>query len=128
MTWINSIMNSQHVAEEDIEIIHFVGNPRNKRPRRIILKFFKYAKKEQFLEVTKEKPELLVYRSNSIQVYQDLSNESIQRRKTMNPITSILIKNGQRYNWGHPVFLKIWKNGVLFRIFSFEEGKDLLVT
>ena len=63
--WINFVMNSQHVTEEDIERVHFVGNPRrNRRP--IILKFFNYVKKDQFLKVIKEKPELLVYTPDSL--------------------------------------------------------------
>ena len=47
VTWINFIMNSLHVAEEAIERIHFVGNPRNKRPRPIILKILNYVKKRE---------------------------------------------------------------------------------
>ena len=45
----------------------------------------------------------------------------------MKPVTSILIKNGRKCNWVRPVFLKIWKDGVVFKIYSFEEGKDLLI-
>lgn len=45
----------------------------------------------------------------------------------MKPIISILIKNGKRYNWGHPVFLKIWKDGILHKIHSFEDGKNLMM-
>ena len=124
--WINTVMNSQHVAEEDIERVHFVGKPqRDRRP--IIVKFFNYNKKNQFLKVIKEKPEVLVYRSDPVQIYQDLSSETIQWRKTMKPITSILTKNGKRYNWGYPVFLKIWKDGTLHKIHSFDEGKHLLL-
>lgn len=52
--WINTIMNSQHLVEEDIERIHFVGNCRSKRLRPIILKFFSYVKKDQFLRSLKK--------------------------------------------------------------------------
>ena len=33
---INSTMISQHLAKEDIERIHFVGNPRSKRSKPVI--------------------------------------------------------------------------------------------
>ncbi|KAJ7304223.1 hypothetical protein JRQ81_011759, partial [Phrynocephalus forsythii] len=80
ISWINTIMKSQFVREEDVERIHFMGSPQNQH-RPIILKLFNYAKKEEFLRVVRSKPELLSYNGTSVQVYQDLSYATSQWRK-----------------------------------------------
>ncbi|KAJ7324284.1 hypothetical protein JRQ81_017304 [Phrynocephalus forsythii] len=94
ISWINTIMKSQFVREEDVERIHFLGSPQIQH-RPIILKLFNYAEKkeEEFLRVVRSKPELLSYKGTSVQVYQDLSYETSQWRKNMRPVTAVLIKN-----------------------------------
>ncbi|KAJ7319989.1 hypothetical protein JRQ81_019500, partial [Phrynocephalus forsythii] len=125
ISWINTTMKSQFVREEDVERINFLGSPQV-QPRPIILKFSNYAKKEEFLRAIRSKPELLSYNGTSVQLYQDLSYATSQWRKNMRPVTAVLIKNNLKYSWGYPVFIKIWKDGVLHKIYSPEEGKHLL--
>ncbi|KAJ7303172.1 hypothetical protein JRQ81_012105, partial [Phrynocephalus forsythii] len=125
ISWINTIMKSQFVREEDVERVHFLGSPQIQH-RPIILKFLNYAKKEEFMRVIRSKPELLSYNGTSVQVYQDLSYATSQWRKKMQPVTAVLIKNNLKYSWGFPVFIKIWKDGILHKIYSPEEGEHLL--
>ncbi|KAJ7303344.1 hypothetical protein JRQ81_012287 [Phrynocephalus forsythii] len=125
ISWINTIMKSQFVRKEDVERIRFLGSPQVQH-RPIILKNFNYAKKEEFLRAIRSKPELLSYNGTSVQVYQDLSYATSQWRKNMHPVTAVLIKNNLKYSWGYPVFIKIWKDGILHKIYSLGEGKHLL--
>ena len=75
--WVNSIMGTQHLDEQDIERAHFVGNPKSPRTRPVVVKVFNDTKKEQFMREIKEKQDQLVYRGTKLQILQDLSTEEI---------------------------------------------------
>ncbi|KAJ7316243.1 hypothetical protein JRQ81_002405, partial [Phrynocephalus forsythii] len=78
------------------------------------------------MSIIRAKPELLKRGDKTVQVYQDISRESFEWRKSMRPVTTALRKNNLKYNWGYPVFLKVWKDPTLHRIYSLEEGEQLL--
>ncbi|KAJ7341443.1 hypothetical protein JRQ81_005542, partial [Phrynocephalus forsythii] len=61
-----------------------------------------------------------------VQVYQDLSKETTEWRKSMKPVTTTLLKHNFRYSWGHPLFLKVLKGSIQHTIYSLEEGQHLL--
>ena len=43
ITWVNPILGTQHLNEQDIERANFVGNPQNPRTRPMVVKFFNYT-------------------------------------------------------------------------------------
>lgn len=126
MEWVNSIMGAQPCSVLDFERIHFIGNPKAKLPRPIIVRFSTYVIKEQFMANIRSSPALLNRGSKTVQVYQDLSKETVEWRKSMKPMTSVLLKNQMRFSWGFPLFLKVWKGAVLHRVYSIDEGMELL--
>ena len=76
----------------------------------------------------KRKQDQLVCRGNKVHIFQDLCNETLNWRKSMKPVTAVLIKNNFKYQWGHRIYIfwKIWKDRVLFKIYSCDEGKERL--
>ncbi|KAJ7303249.1 hypothetical protein JRQ81_012186, partial [Phrynocephalus forsythii] len=126
LAWLNSIFPQQQLAETDIERVHYVGNAKGGISRPILIRFTSYAIKEQLLSTIRATPELLKRDDRIVQVYQDISRESFEWRKTMKPLTSALRNHNYKYNWGFPIFLKVWKGPTLHKIYSLEEGKQLL--
>lgn len=124
--WINTVMGTQFVTGDDIERIHHVGKPRARFVRPVLVRFASYVKKEQFITAIRAKPELLKRGTREIQVYQDLSKETMEWRKSMRPITTVLMKNGLKYVWGFPMLLKIFKGPVLYKVSTLEDGQNLL--
>lgn len=125
LIWMNSVMGTQCISESDLDRVHFLGFPRA-GTRHVIVRFASYAIKEQFLAACRAKPDLLNYNSQPVQVYQDLSKSTIEFRKSVRPVTTVLARKGIKYSWGHPVFLRIWKGSVQHRISTVEEGVHLL--
>ncbi|KAJ7329499.1 hypothetical protein JRQ81_015673 [Phrynocephalus forsythii] len=125
LLWFNSFL-PQHLVEQDIERVHFVDNSKSGLLRPILVRFASYANKELFMSAIRAKPELLKRGDKTVQVYQDISKESFEWRKMMRPVTIALMKNNLKYNWGYTVFLKVWKHPTLHRIYSLEEGEQLL--
>ncbi|KAJ7329220.1 hypothetical protein JRQ81_015394 [Phrynocephalus forsythii] len=126
LAWLNSILPQHHLVEADIERVNFIGNAKGGVSRPILIRFTSYAIKEQLLSTIRASPELLKRDDRIVQVYQDISRESFEWRKTMKPVTSALRKHNYKYNWGFPIFLKVWKGPTLHKMYSLEEGEQLL--
>ncbi|KAJ7345185.1 hypothetical protein JRQ81_001135 [Phrynocephalus forsythii] len=125
LAWFNSSL-PQQLVERAIERVHYIGNAKGGVSRPILIRFTSYAIKEQLMSTIRAKPELLKRDARIVQVYQDISRESFEWRKTMKPVTSALRKHNFKYNWGFPIFLKVWKGSTLHTIYSLEEGEQLL--
>ncbi|KAJ7341926.1 hypothetical protein JRQ81_007948, partial [Phrynocephalus forsythii] len=124
ITWLNSFLPK--LEEEDIERVHYLGNLRDGTPRPVIARFFSYVNKEYLMSSIRANPNILKRGDATVQVYQDLSKETSDWRKSMKPVTTILQKHNYRYSWGHPLFLKVWKGSIQHTIHSLEEGQHIL--
>ncbi|CAH2224351.1 Hypothetical predicted protein [Pelobates cultripes] len=63
---------------------------------------------------------------NSIQLYADLSAQTLKKRKEYKEITDALRSHEVPYRWGHPVRLLIHKNGAMHVITSLADGRKAL--
>ncbi|CAH2299772.1 Hypothetical predicted protein [Pelobates cultripes] len=63
---------------------------------------------------------------NSIQLYADLSAQTLKKRKEYKEITDALRSHEVPYRWVHPVRLLIHKNGAMHVITSLADGRKTL--
>lgn len=61
------------------------------------------------------------YEEKTIQIFQDLSQETLGRRRTVKPLLKILQEQEIQYNWGFPACLYAKRNGRSARLRFIEE-------
>lgn len=90
----------------EFDRIHRMLGPKKHEgpPRDIVIKLTYYLTKETLLQAARDKPDL-VFQGNRYQVFADLSQSTIVKRKQMKPYTSALLAHHIRYRWGFPVKL-----------------------
>ena len=62
-----------------------------------------------------------------LQIYPDISPATLDRRRRMKEVTSILQSARIKYRWGFPFKLSIMHNGNTYTVYNVIEGKDLLI-
>ena len=79
-------------------------------PRDVIARFHNYQDKELINRYMKanQPPK---YRETSLQVFPDLSGETLSRRRTLKPLLDVLKSQNIQYTWGFPACLTGRKDG-----------------
>lgn len=62
-----------------------------------------------------------------LQIYPDVSQATLDRRRKMKEITSALTSARIRYRWGFPFKLIVPHNGTTYIASSIPEGQDILI-
>lgn len=89
-----------------IERIHRVGyarNVRTERPRDIIVRFRFYEDKWEIWKKLRGKPPIMV-EGAEIQIYADLAQETLARRRLLKPLLEIMKAQNIKYTWGFPAW------------------------
>lgn len=76
----------------------------NALPRDILIRCTDLRTKQKFLSLSRSKGHLS-YLSYKIQVLQDLSSETLEARRKLKPLTSVLSKEKIKYHW--QAFVKV---------------------
>ena len=106
-----------------IERVHRVGNPQQigkYGPRDVIVRFKNYVDKEEIWRSLRGKPPLR-YRDIELQVFSDLSKETLARRRHLKPLLELMRAQNVRYQWGFPACLIGIKGGKTARLRHPEE-------
>ena len=96
-------------------------------PRDIIVKFLNFKDKDLILKKSRSKA-TITHEKQSILIFQDLSAETLQRKKQLRPITAALKEAGLKYHWGFPFKLRVSFEDKLLSARNFKEAKALLNT
>lgn len=62
-----------------------------------------------------------------IQIYPDISQATLDRRRKMKEVTSVLQAAHIHYRWGFPFKLTVQHNGTTYTVYNAAEGKDFLI-
>lgn len=68
----------------------------------------------------------LEYKGTKVQIVPDLSNETRKQRYQLQPVTTSLMEAGQKFTWGFPTAILVFKNGELFKARNLAEGQKML--
>ena len=79
-------------------------------PRDIIAKFHFYRTKELILQTTREKSKL-TFQGNEYQIFADISQMTINKRREMRPLLYELQQRQIKYQWGFPFSLRFTCQG-----------------
>ena len=96
-----------------IERVHRVGNPQrasSERTRDVIIRFRLYEDKEIVWKKLRGQPPI-VLDGMELQIFSDLSAETLARRRALKPLLKQMIDLNIRYTWGHPACLIGTKDG-----------------
>ncbi|XP_062995510.1 uncharacterized protein LOC134407563 isoform X1 [Elgaria multicarinata webbii] len=126
LRWFKELIPDFLITEMDVYRVHRVaGNRFRATPRDILVKFGNYYKKEQLMK--KLRPlVMLKFQDSSVQIYNDLCQQTINWRRSVKPIIAKLKRVGVAYSWGYPVFLRFMRDGKQQRVTSLEQGLELL--
>ncbi|MEE6511388.1 hypothetical protein FKM82_017871 [Ascaphus truei] len=94
------------------------------RCRDVIVRLHSYSTKEKLIGACRER-DCIQFREETLQVYNDLSKMTINRRKELLPLTLVMRDNGIKYKWGFPFKLIINNKGKYFTI-RYPEDMDQL--
>uniref|UniRef100_A0A8C5R5S6 Uncharacterized protein n=1 Tax=Leptobrachium leishanense TaxID=445787 RepID=A0A8C5R5S6_9ANUR len=96
-----------------------------KAPRDVILRLHYFKPREDILKALRD-PEALEPEYGHISVFPDLSKATLQQRRNLRHITTILRGNDIGYRWGFPTRLLVTCNSTTHVVTSVEEGDKLL--
>lgn len=100
--------------------------PPDKPPRDIILCMKDFITKENTLRASRNSHNIEL-NGAKIQIFPNISQATLERRRKMKEIMSILQSAHIRYRWGFPFKLTVLHNGTTYTVLNVTEGKDLLV-
>lgn len=122
----NHILGKEESNEIKIERAYRLRRPQGlpmETPRDIIVRFERWEEKNQiWINLKRKSP--IEYAEARLQIFQDLSQETLKRRRTLRPLLSILQEWEIQYNWGFPACLIAKKNGRSARLRFIEEIPD----
>lgn len=95
-------------------------------PRDIIVKFHYYRTKEQLLSSARDKKDLN-FQGNNYQLFADLSQVTISKRRAMKPLLMELQRQSIIYQWGFPFSVRFAYNGTKYICRSNEELQQTLI-
>ena len=119
----NPILEREITSPLKIERAHRIRRARERAqeyPRDIIVRFESWEEKNQLWRKLRGKSPL-EFDQHNIQIYQDLSQETLRRRRSFRPLLRVMQEQGIQYNWGFPACLIGRKNGVTARLRFIEE-------
>uniref|UniRef100_A0A803JMW6 L1 transposable element RRM domain-containing protein n=1 Tax=Xenopus tropicalis TaxID=8364 RepID=A0A803JMW6_XENTR len=109
----NQILEREPTSQINIERVHRALRPRGlptDKPRDIICCLSHFPVKEELIQKARKiKP--LMYMNVEILLLQDLSWYTLQQRKLIKPLTSILQEKGTMFRWGFPFSIQVNKDG-----------------
>ncbi|MEE6469463.1 hypothetical protein FKM82_008633 [Ascaphus truei] len=103
------------IDQRDLEIdrAHRALGPRSddaNRRRDVIVRLHSYTTKDKLIGACRVRDNIM-FRGETLQVYNDLSKQTVDRRKDMRPLTLLLRDKGIKYKWGFPFKLVINHKG-----------------
>lgn len=102
------------------------NNPARSLPRDVVFTFADIRTKNQVMEEARKKGYLL-HHQDQVSVFQDLTPETLQKRKELKEIISSLREANIRHRWASPLKLQILHKGKSYFTQSEEEGYDILM-
>lgn len=127
-SWLASVLNLEGECAPLLTQSYRLGranNPVRSLPRDIISTFADIRTKNRVVEEAKKKGYILHYQEQ-VQVFQDLSPETLQKRKELKEIVASLREANIRHRWASPLKLQVLHNGKAYFIQSEEEGYEIL--
>lgn len=82
--------------------------------------------KEEILRAARNTPNILLD-GHRLQIYPDISQATLERRRNMKEITSALHSARIRYRWGFPFKLIVPHNGSTYVATKVTEGPEILI-
>lgn len=125
---IKAVLPSIPASEVVIDRIHRLPKPSylsDDIPRDVIMRVHFYHVKDQLM-TSFRKNNQIPERFSRLQVYADLSQYTLQKRKSLLPITKALRNHEIVYRWGFPTKLTVTYNNTTTVITSLDEGLALL--
>ena len=95
-------------------------------PRDVIMCMKDFLVKEDIMRASRNTPNIS-FEGKRIQIYPDISPATLDRRRRMKEVTSVLQSARIKYRWGFPFKLTIPHNGSTYTVFNVIEGKELLI-
>lgn len=96
--------------------------PDDKPPRDIVLCLIK----EDILRASCNTPSIQLD-GTRVQIYPDLSPATLEKRRNLKEVTSVLQSARIRYRWGFPFELQVPHNGTTYTVTTLQNRKELLV-
>lgn len=122
----NQILGKETTNTIGIESVFRVKKPQRfarETSRDVIVRFEKWEEKKQIWINLKRKTQI-EFAGGKLQIFQDLSQETLKRRRILKPLLEILREQEIQYNWGFPACLIARKNGISARLRHVEEIPD----
>lgn len=125
---IKSLIPSVPVHKLELDRAHRSLGPLRKdgSPRDIIVKPHFYSIKEEVMKRSRQQDQIQ-YQGKVIQIFADISPNTIQKRRSLKPLLTALTKKDIKYRWAFPFALKFTYNGKQQTFRSFPEGERLLL-
>ncbi|OCT85264.1 hypothetical protein XELAEV_18023428mg [Xenopus laevis] len=101
-----------------------LGRPRNNLPRDFVMKLHHVEVRDMALQAARRLPRESL--QHGMQLFADLAPTTLLKRKQMQPVTAILLKQKIKYKWGFPFSLMFPWEGKQCTIRTLEEGLSLL--
>lgn len=98
----------------------------DKPPRDVIMCIKDFVTKEDIMRASRNSPSIELD-GVRLQIYPDISPATLDRRRRMKEVTSILQTARIKYWWGFPFTLSIMHNSTTYTVYNVIEGKDLLI-
>lgn len=103
-----------------------LGPPRSDGlPRDIVVKPHYYNVKDEIMRRARNTPQIQIL-GHSVQIFADISPFTIQKRRALKPLLTVLTQKNIKYWWLFPLSLKFELNGKTFRFSTLSEGELLL--
>lgn len=128
-TLFQSLLPESPLAAFTSDRIHRALRPKpppERPPRDIVLCLKDFLIKEEILRASRNMPHILL-EGITIQKYTDISPTTLDKRRRMKEITTVLQSARITYQWGFPFKLQVPHNGTTYTVTTILEGKDLLV-
>lgn len=122
----NPLLGREEDEELKIDRVHRIRKPlgmKEETPRDVIVKFHRYTDKEKIWRNLRERHPLQ-YEQTTLQVFADLSSETLSRRRQLKPLLEHLRQANIKYSWGFPAALIVHRDGKTVRLKFPEEVQD----
>lgn len=95
-------------------------------PRDVIVKPHFYRVKEKIMLEARNKSDISL-QGNKVQIFADISQATIQKRRQLKPLLTHLINHQIKYRWSFPFRLSFTYRGKSHSFASFQSGEELLL-
>lgn len=118
----------QYDIGNGIERAYRIGKPQQKNfnhYRDVICKFLSYNIKQAIMDEARKKGGL-VWRGHRLELFNDVSKYTMDRRRILAPLTKCLREKKIPYQWGHPLALKVRQGRNLYTLKDGENPRQFL--